>query len=76
MSNGWGIFNVARPTCPHCDTPMQNTESLPSYEDGERDEIACAACGHTYEIRVRVIRSFNCCVLKKEPRCPTVNAAC
>lgn len=62
--NGQDIFNVSQPTCPHCGTPMRNTELLPAYEDGERDEIACAACKHTYEIRAHLVCSFNCYILK------------
>lgn len=70
------IFNVGQPTCPHCLTPMRNTELLPSYEDGERDELSCAVCGRTYEIRVHLVRSFNCYLLKKETPCLRTDAVC
>jgi hypothetical protein len=58
--SGEDILNAVWPVCPRCRVPMRDITLLPSYEDGERDEITCASCGRAYEIRIHLVRSYNC----------------
>jgi hypothetical protein len=66
VNSGNDILNADWPMCPRCHTPLHDAAALPEYDDGERDELACAVCGHTYEIRVHMVRSFNCYSLKEK----------
>lgn len=64
IESGEDILHAPWPVCPRCRTPVRQMELLPSYEDGERDEITCSSCGRAFEIRVHLMRSFNCYPLK------------